>query len=454
MKITLKLKRPESEKSVIFTEFSKGGVYYRFYTGKTISTGNWSNKGLVKSGEENHKLINDYLEKWVRELKRIFAEMEANQIRITKDVVQDELDRYFKKDSDSGQEGKKVGDFVGYIDAYIAKKKILNKRNAQKLNQTRKHLIIGFNLVNQSQLRAWQKLTIKEKSKTELIPDKKLYFDEINLAFIEKFREYLLKASFNFIKDEVELRLNYKINYINKQVKVLKQFLTAAIDDGYVKKFTWQTIKSECRDVDSVYTDFSEIQLLYNEPLTDETEILVRDKYVINCFLGFRYSDLNKLEPHFFSKKVISGKQYLVYSGRAKKTDQKIEFALHPIAEQILTKYDFKLPKLSEKEFNKVIKVISQKAGINSIERIREIRGTERIQRDEPKYKLMSSHAGRRSFCTNFYNEGVSIGAIMSISGHTTEKEFRKYIKKASIRLEVVAEQISAIKGINHLRVA
>jgi hypothetical protein len=37
----------------------------------------------------------------------------------------------------------------------------------------------------------------------------------------------------------------------------------------------------------------------------------------------------------------------------------------------------------------------------------------------------------------------------MGISGHQTESEFRKYIKKASVRLEIVAEQISAIKGIN-----
>ena len=72
---------------------------------------------------------------------------------------------------------------------------------------------------------------------------------------------------------------------------------------------------------------------------------------------------------------------------------------------------------------------------------------------DIPKYELMSSHTGRRSFCTNFYNEGVAIAAIMSISGHQTEKEFRKYIKKASVRLEIVAEQISAIKEVNFKRI-
>jgi hypothetical protein len=39
----------------------------------------------------------------------------------------------------------------------------------------------------------------------------------------------------------------------------------------------------------------------------------------------------------------------------------------------------------------------------------------------------------------------VSIGAIMSISGHSTEKEFRKYIKKAAVRIDLVAQQISKI---------
>jgi len=36
----------------------------------------------------------------------------------------------------------------------------------------------------------------------------------------------------------------------------------------------------------------------------------------------------------------------------------------------------------------------------------------------------------------------------MSISGHQTEIEFRKYIKKTSVRLEIVAEQVFAIQGL------
>jgi hypothetical protein len=36
----------------------------------------------------------------------------------------------------------------------------------------------------------------------------------------------------------------------------------------------------------------------------------------------------------------------------------------------------------------------------------------------------------------------------MSISGHQTENEFRNYIKKVSVRLDIIAEQVFAIQGL------
>jgi site-specific recombinase XerD len=373
--------------------------------------------------------------------------LEAKQIRLSKEVIQIQLDKKFKKDSINAVSEGEVNDFISFIDFYIDKTKHKN-RNNQRLNQTKKLVIMAFNLITKTHLSEWNALSVKEKSRNKLIPDYKLRFEDINFNFIEKFRDYLYNVKFTLIIKGEKVSQNYKINYIDKQVKNLKQFITTAIEGGYIERFTWNGIKSEQRDVDSIYTDFGEIQLLQDLSLTQKTEIHVRDKYILNCFLGMRYSDLNKLEPHFFSKKSIAGKEFIVYTGRAKKTDYKIEFAVHPIAQQILEKYNYQIPTLSAKEFNEVLKIVAYKAGLTNLERIREIRGLETIFRDVPKFELMSSHAGRRSFCTNFYNEGVSIAAIMSISGHQTESEFRKYIKKASVRLDIVAEQVFAIQGL------
>jgi site-specific recombinase XerD len=447
MPYKIKLKRPNSKESVLFTEFSKNGISFKFYTGKTIQTKNWSpSKQEVLSGEPNYKLINKYLETWEKELRRIIEELEANQLRITKEAIQIQLDKTFKKEPAQELEDG-VKDFISFIDFYIDKNR-RGYRNNQRLNQTKKFVIIAFNLITKKHLLEWDSLNIKEKSRNKMIPDHKLRFEEINLRFIEKFRDYLYNAKFTVTIKGMEVSQNYKINYIDKQVKNLKQFVTSAIEAGYVERFTWNGIKSEQKDVDAIYTDFKEIQSLYDHPFNKKTELLVRDKYVLNCFLGMRYSDLNKLEPHFFSNKSIAGKNFVVYTGRAKKTDYKIEFAVHPIAQQILEKYNYNIPRLSAKEFNEVLKLVAFQAGLTGLERIREVRGTETIFRDVEKYKLISSHAGRRSFCTNFYNEGVSIAAIMSISGHQTESEFRKYIKKASVRLDIVAEQVFAIQGL------
>ena len=450
----LQFKRPNSKESVLMTRIMVNGVPMKFYTGKTIQCKNWSEtKQEVLSKEENFELINLYLDNWKRELKRIIAEMQANQIRLNKTEIEAQLNKFLRKETIEVSNKNEIDDFISFIECYNEKKKD-SKRNLQRLNQNKKHIILAFNLITKKHLSEWNKLGSKQKSKVNLKADFKLPFDEINLKFIENFREYFFNTTFTITINKKEITQHYKINYIDKQLSTLKQFITTAIEEGFVKKFTWNSIKSVKKDVDSIYTDFAEVQKLYDEPLTKPTEILVRDKYVLNCFLGMRYSDLNKLEPHFFSNKNIKGIDYLVYTGRAKKTDHKIEFALHPIAQQILKKYEYKMPKLSAKEFNEVLKIVAHKAGLRNLERIREIRGHETIVKDLPKYELMSSHAGRRSFCTNFYNEGISIAAIMSISGHQTEIEFRKYIKKSSVRLEIVAEQISNIKGISHLRVA
>ena len=443
----LKLKRPDSKKSSLMTEFMKNGVAFKLYTGKTIHSKNWSSsKQTVLSGEENYDIINKYLDNWKNEIKRIIEILQANKIRLTKEAIQMELDKAFKKEQVEKKENE-INDFTSFLDYYLDKKKD-KLRNLQRLNQVKKFVLLAFNLITKKHLAEWEKLNIKQKSRTNLKADKKLNFEDINLNFIEKFREYLYTVKFTVGVNDNKVVKNYKINYIDKQVKTLKQIITSAIESGFVSPFTWNCIKSEKKDVDTIYTDFNEIQLLYDEPLTNKTEIIVRDKYVLNCFLGMRYSDLNKLEPHFFTKNTIAGKDLLIYNGREIKTDNKIEFAIHPIAQEILEKYNFNIPKISAAEFNEVLKIVAQKAGLIGLVRIREIRGYQTIIRDVPKYKLMSSHAGRRSFCTNFYNEAIAIGAIMSISGHQSEKEFRKYIKKKSVRVEIVAEQVFAIKGL------
>ena len=68
-------------------------------------------------------------------------------------------------------------------------------------------------------------------------------------------------------------------------------------------------------------------------------------------------------------------------------------------------------------------------AEINATETTTKTIGGKLITEKFEKWQQISSHTGRRSFCTNMYKRGLSTLMIMSISGHRTEKSFLKYIK-------------------------
>ena len=47
----------------------------------------------------------------------------------------------------------------------------------------------------------------------------------------------------------------------------------------------------------------------------------------------------------------------------------------------------------------------------------------------KPKYELIGSHIGRRSFATNYYGK-IPTALIMSVTGHLTESSFLMYIDR------------------------
>lgn len=48
----------------------------------------------------------------------------------------------------------------------------------------------------------------------------------------------------------------------------------------------------------------------------------------------------------------------------------------------------------------------------------------------------------RRSFCTNEFLDGTPVQLIIAISGHKTEKAFRRYIKAGQIQKAFMIKKI------------
>lgn len=262
--------------------------------------------------------------------------------------------------------------------------RLLAINNIQKYKATEKHLI-SF---------------AKQEGKVDY------QFSEINIDFYNKFVLYMQK-------------LEFTQNTVGKHIRVLKTMLNDATDIHIdMKDFRVFT-----EDVDNVYLNEDELKKMKNIDLSNIPHLdKVRDAFLILSWTGCRYSDLDKL-----NESNIEGNNFIF---RQQKTNTKVVIPIHPVVVEILKKYNFQMPRpISNQRFNEYIKEVSEKAEFNSMVQITRTIGGKPTTEIVKKSQLISSHTGRRSFCTNMYKQGLPTIMIMSISGHKSEKNFLRYIK-------------------------
>jgi integrase len=113
------------------------------------------------------------------------------------------------------------------------------------------------------------------------------------------------------------------------------------------------------------------------------------------------------------------------------KTNDKLIVPLNDYAKEILKKYDYSLPVISNQKTNKYLKEICK---IEELELDEEIvltkkRGGEDLEFIEPKYNFISTHTARRTHVTLSLEKGMRPEVVMSNTGHKDYKTFKKYIK-------------------------
>src|SRR5205823_11363170 len=107
-----------------------------------------------------------------------------------------------------------------------------------------------------------------------------------------------------------------------------------------------------------------------------------------------------------------------------------------------INEFNGKIPIVSNPDFNYYIKEVGRLAGITQLITFSYKKGNKDVVETKPKYAWITSHTGRRSFCTNEFLAGTPPKLIMKISGHKKEKDFYRYIR---ISAEEAAFQIEKI---------
>lgn len=419
LSINLHLRNPkELKEQSIWAIFYINNTRFRIDTEQSILPRNWSkDKHKALSGHKGCEKLNLLLNEMKDFIATYISDLKLSKKIFSKYELQDCFSAHFKIGKEKQKQAGEIVDFVSFIENYLNSRKDVSNRTQIIRKSTFKRILIAFDLVPKKSLDRWKKMSNKEKASSDILKaERRLEFDQIDYQWIKQYHNWLLNHDYS-----------YKKNNIAKELKIAKHFATAAANAGYIKNLSFKGYKCEWEDADNIHLSWTDIDKLKSLELQFmSTERKVRDLFVFNCYLGLRYSDLNKLDKNRFSLE----KDQLYLKIRMQKTDGLLGFPILKSAEAILKLYEYQLPTVSASTFNQLIKVLCREAGITDLETKRETKGGTKIIRTLPRCDMASSHTGRRSFATNFYNDGVPLKQLMTITGHTTEAAIRRYIKK------------------------
>ena len=422
MGISFSLARPKQQLSSIRVKVSIRGANFFVYTGKTISPDLWDfKKSFIKSqvGNPTASKASKYLRKIQMDLTDVFDDYRFGISKMTflelqakmHEVVGNPKSKMIKENHGLTIHSKTVLDF---IDHFISdcEKGIRLSPQRQKLKETTiksfrtsKAYLLGF--------QSYRNLT--------------LLISDITQKDIDAISNYVINIK------------KHSLNTHSKFMTDLNQIFKYAKENKVITQAQFAELKFDTRreETDSIYLKEEEISEMYQlKDLPSEKHEIVRDVFVAACFMGLRFSDYSSLNL----AKIVNRRLEVIQ----KKTGKKVTLPIHPLVNEIFTKYNFRLPKIpNNNEFNKLIKEVGALMPSMQVDFSKQITyGRERVVITKPKFLWIQGHCPRRSLITNEFLKGTDIPTIMSISGHKSYKNFLRYVKASG---EEHAEKLEMI---------
>lgn len=211
-------------------------------------------------------------------------------------------------------------------------------------------------------------------------------------------------------------------NTINKRFQSLRTFLNHLTDREFNTNLDFKKWKLPKIIPTKIITlSYDELTRVFKLELTNQKLVKVRDLFIILCSTGLRFTDAIKIRPHSLKNDSI-----LI---RADKTQEIVTIPLNDFSRAILNKYSNDLTPLaiSNQKFNDYLKEVCKVAGLNNTVSVTD-RTMNLRETIKEKWQAVSSHTGRRTFITLGLELGMRQDVLMSITGHTDGRSFRKYI--------------------------
>ena len=371
-----------------------------FSTGYRVDVSKWeSDKERVKNGctnklKQSASDINTGLSEYYTYIQNIFKNFEAQNIIPTPDQLKKDFKTSLKADASKGLDSSKIN-LMTVLDEFTTEMGRQNNwtdATFQKFATMKKHLK-SFN--------------------SSLDFD---FFDENGL------NDYII-----YLRDAKDMRNST----IEKQLSFLKWFLRWADKKGYNKNNAYDFFKPKLKSAPKIviFLTWEELTKLTNCVIPSKKQYLerVRDVFLFTCYTGLRYSDAYNLKRNNIKK------DHLDFITR--KTGDRLIVELNKHSDSILEKYkninfedDKVLPVITNQNMNIYLKELTELAKIDEPISETHYKGNKRIDIVSPKYALIGTHAGRRTFVCNALSLGIPAQVVMKWTGHSDYKSMKPYI--------------------------
>ena len=230
--------------------------------------------------------------------------------------------------------------------------------------------------------------------------------------------------------DEEDL-VGLKNSTIEKKLSFLKWFLNWATIKGYNSNMAYKiyrpTLKQTQKKV--IYLNEEELKKLNEFAIPREKSYLepVRDVFLFCCFSGLRHSDAYNLRRSDIKDDHIEVTTL--------KTSDSLIIELNDITKRILKKYEDvefpakkALPVIQNQPMNRDLKELCQLAEIDEPIRVTTFKGNVRKDEVLPKWQLVGTHTGRKTFIVMALSRGIAPNTVMKWTGHADYKSMKPYI--------------------------
>lgn len=226
------------------------------------------------------------------------------------------------------------------------------------------------------------------------------YFHDLTRSNITMFDDYLRSKG---IKDTTVYGYH----------KNMKAYINEAIRFGIISENPYVGLKINRGKSDKrKYLTYEEMRRMERCRITDPSVNRVRDLFLFQCYTGLAYSDLYKFD--FAIDVERRGNKFIIADRRVKTNEDYFIVLLSP-AMEILRKYDFDLPVISNQKYNDYLKVAASFAKID---------------------KNLTTHCARHTFAVFALNNGVPMEVVSKMLGHTNIKTTQIYAKVLNTEVE------------------